>query len=61
VAAVSDAFNELQRAAATAETAAKLTQLFWDFDLLDLAPQLRGPALVLNAAVASRTAIGRVA
>jgi pimeloyl-ACP methyl ester carboxylesterase/DNA-binding CsgD family transcriptional regulator len=39
----------IQRAAATPEQARRLTELFWQIDVLDLLPQLRCPTLVLHA------------
>jgi pimeloyl-ACP methyl ester carboxylesterase/DNA-binding CsgD family transcriptional regulator len=42
-------FCAIQRAAATPLQARRLTELFWQIDVLDLLPQLRCPTLVLHA------------
>ncbi|MEU8413123.1 alpha/beta fold hydrolase [Amycolatopsis japonica] len=42
------AFAQLQRAAATAETAASLLEMFYRFDVADLLPEIRVPTLVAH-------------
>lgn len=42
-------FCAIQRAAATPQQARRLTELFWQIDVLDLLPRVRCPTLVLHA------------
>lgn len=45
---LSDMFARMQRAAATAETAAALLEMFYRFDVTDVLPEVRVPTLVAH-------------